>query len=360
MSFDFRSVYEKLDEYAAKFGGNFVIALSGGGDSMALLSLCNEWQIQRQNTNQIIQLNACIIDHGIADNSHEIALLAKERSEKIGINAEIFSLGTKINTRLQENARNLRYEALAEFSVLKRAKIILLAHNKDDQIETIVFRMSRSTGLDGLVGMRELNSARFAKNIILARPLLGYSRQELRNYLMVRNIEYFDDPANINTRFSRVKIRQKLAQLSDAGFGFEKLLSISHEAKRLRFELDKSCAFLLATCLCNDPKNICLMGIFEKKVPDIIKSRLIGMIIDAHNKKSHKISPHKIENLWNKIKPNEQSAATLAGVKISRKKDLLCFAYAKPRKGQTAIQQMDIEEILDSINKLLWHNGALA
>lgn len=352
-----QKVFTKLDEYAANFGGNFVLGLSGGGDSMALLAICRVWQLDREKAGQKITIHACIIDHGIANNSAQIAEISKERAEKLGIQAEIIKLNEKIEVKLQENARKLRHLALGEFAKSKSAKLILLAHNKNDQIETVLFRMLRGTRLDGLAGMRELSLSPFVQDIILARPLMDFSRDELRGLLEINNLQYFDDPANSNDKFARVKIRTKISVLEKNDFNFAKLLSIGQAAQELRYGLDELCANFLERNLEFSENTIRLRRANDDNVPKIIVSRVLSIVLEAHCQRDYRIEAKKIDNLFQKINTETFKSATLAGVKISKTGNTLKFEYANPRKGHEKIS-ISTKEIRYRINHILWHNGA--
>ena len=350
-------VFAKLDEYVAKFGANFVIALSGGGDSMALLAIVYEWQNERRKIGLNVKVKACVIDHGIAANSAKVAQTAKERAMKIGIDTHIIRLDSEIETKIQEKARQLRYAKLGQYAQNLGANLILLAHNKDDQIETILFRMARSTGLDGLAGMRELQSAAFANNVTLARPLLHVTRQELRDYLTKRKLEYFNDPANQNMNFSRVKVRQSVSKLKSQGYDFEKVVSIGHAAKNLREALDSRLGEYLKRNLSVSGNKILLKNYCECHLPTIILNRALASIIQSLSKTIYSPSSDKLDNLAVKIRAKDFNGATLSGIKISKIKADLEFIIAKQRHGQKPIAEFRPKEFQDRINGSLWHTG---
>lgn len=356
MQLKLQQVFAKLEEYAARFGANFVIAFSGGGDSMALLEIAIEWQKERKKSGVDCKVKACIIDHGIAANSAEVAQTANLRAAKIGVEAKIIRLNERIENNIQETARRLRYEKLGQFAESEDAKIILLAHNQDDQIETILFRMLRATALDGLAGMRELQSAAFANNIILGRPLLDASRQELRDFLNERGLEFYDDPANQNLNFSRVKIRDRITGLRKAGFDFEKILKVGNVAAQLREKLDHLVSDYLKLNLLAANDKVTLQDFYSNRYPEIILKRAIGILIQSLGTNPYRSPDAKLESLYFKITANEFNAATLAGVKIKKEKSRLQLSIAKARRGQKNLSQIGFDEIGSRINSHLWHN----
>lgn len=331
-----------FDNWAKRFGANFTIALSGGGDSLALTALLQKWRLINE-PNAI--LKACIIDHGIAVNSNEIARDALNRANSIGVCSEIIRLDEKIETRIQERARVLRFEKIHDFAARHKSRIILLGHNCDDQIETIVFRMCRKTGIDGLSGMAQLQNiySKSFGSFVLGRPLLDFSRFELRQYNETNGIQYFDDPANISHKFARVRIRNFFEQNAD--IDKESILRIGLQASRLRYEFNSIIrGFLLKNLEFQEPllelRNLdCL--------PQELQFRVLETIIQAFNYQDYRTSREKIENL---IASQFLKPRTLAGVLISKKANRIVFKIAPSRKSLKPNQIFPNQMIFDAIS----------
>lgn len=177
------------------------VAVSGGRDSTALVVLAHEWAAARQG-----RVLALIVDHGLRIDSAEEARVTRARLAALGIDAEILPWsGAKPATRVQQMAREARYRLM--FDACRRHGILhlLMAHQADDQAETVAMRALRESGPDGLAGMAALVEHRDAR---LLRPLLAVPRARLTATLRARGIGWIDDPSNEDRRFERVRVRQ--------------------------------------------------------------------------------------------------------------------------------------------------------
>lgn len=308
----------------------FIIALSGGGDSLALAKACGELQKQSQN----IKFICAIIDHGIAQNSNEIAQNALIQANNLGLDGKIIVNKIKILPPIQENARNIRYNLLTEFAFENNAKAILLGHNYDDQIETIAFRLLRKTGLMGLGAMDEIKLIiNFSKPALILRPILSVKRQALRQYLIDNKIKYFDDPANENTKFSRVNIRKKIKQLNNESIN-AKLEKISLYARIIKkYFNDWAYDFIVKNMIFENAAYHIEISKLIELVP-IYQNYILEIIIKCLGSDNFSPQNAKIETLRNRINNIDFNAATLGNVWIRKRKNIIIFAKAPQRKSQ--------------------------
>jgi tRNA(Ile)-lysidine synthase len=209
-----------------------VVALSGGGDSTALLELLSE-QLGAA------RLLALVVDHGLRAGSDVDAARARGFAEALGVRAEVLSVvwpqGAK---RAQAHARAARYELLCVRARQNGARVIALAHTADDQIETVFMRARAQSSWRGLAGMSPLTPAPVwpqGRGLWIARPLLGARRARLRGYLQARGRLWIEDPANANCAYERVRVRARLTALDAAGAG---TMSMANLAARLRGFVD--------------------------------------------------------------------------------------------------------------------------
>jgi tRNA(Ile)-lysidine synthase len=206
------------------------IAVSGGGDSIALLHLTHAWATVRNVT-----LSAITIDHNLRDSSAEETASVAQWCAELGVLHTVrVWRDWDHNGNLQDAARQARYRLINDW----RGDIehILIGHTLDDQAETLLLRLKRGSGVDGMTGMRSV--ADHPCGMTLIRPLLNITRQDLRDYLVACDQSWFDDPSNDNTAFDRIAMRQLLPQLKLAGISLDRFALMSSHMQRAQDALD--------------------------------------------------------------------------------------------------------------------------
>ena len=159
----------------------WVLAVSGGSDSMALLHLA----AQEASERAILPPICVTIDHGLRPEAIREAEQVKMWCDALNIEHHILSLrDVPQNTNVQAAARTARYKALGEFCLERKLSSVLSGHTQDDQAETFLMRINRGSGLDGLSCMAPsaplpLVDPKYS-SVRLYRPLLTTSRAELR------------------------------------------------------------------------------------------------------------------------------------------------------------------------------------
>lgn len=203
------SILKKIEKTIEKYnmlslGDHVLIGLSGGPDSVCLLHILYDLKIKYK-----LKISAAYIDHGLRPNDvpKEIEF-CKKLCDNLSVdfynqsvNVREFAQMEKIN--IQEAARILRYGALDQLSLNIKAQKIAVAHNADDQAETVLMRLLRGAGPAGLSGIHPVR-----KKII--RPLIEVERVEIEKFLIEKNIPFITDPSNENLKYLRNRIRQNL------------------------------------------------------------------------------------------------------------------------------------------------------
>ncbi len=171
------------------------MAVSGGIDSVALLHMLAQLSDQHQ-------LIVAHFDHGIRDDSHEDARFVAALAEMYGLPFETQRVELGSNAS-EEQARQTRYAFLKEIAARHNASIVT-AHHQDDVVETVAINLHRGTGWRGLA----------THNADVTRPLLNYSKDQLRQYVQNHNLEWREDSTNQTDAYLRNRVRHQAAQLS--------------------------------------------------------------------------------------------------------------------------------------------------
>ncbi|MDB2356889.1 tRNA lysidine(34) synthetase TilS [Gammaproteobacteria bacterium] len=200
--FDRKAFFDLVDP-----NKNITVGFSGGGDSSALLHFChqlNQQGLLRGN------LSAIHINHSLHKNSDQweshCKIFCKNRG--IAFKSYVVNIDSK-KSGLESAARNARYKIFEE--VIKSNDQLLMAHHADDVAETILFRLFRGTGLDGLQG--PINKRTLGEGVIL-RPWLAYTKADLSRYLSINDIEFMTDDTNFEDSQDRNYIRNKVLKIA--------------------------------------------------------------------------------------------------------------------------------------------------
>lgn len=209
-----------------------MLAVSGGADSMAMLLAFNELaQARRLN----LLASVAHLDHGLRGAQGDVdAQWVAAQAERLRFpvllgKADAAQRSVNSRDNLEQAARLARYEFLAQAANAVRAEAVVLAHTLDDQAETVLLRLLRGSGAEGLSGMRRLrpliaNNAPFSASnaplgaqrasVLVARPLLSWAqRADTESYCHRCDQEFLRDPMNDDRRFARVRVRKELLPL---------------------------------------------------------------------------------------------------------------------------------------------------
>lgn len=255
----------------ASFAGEeaLVVAVSGGPDSVALLTLLAEWAGRGRP-----RLLAVTVDHGLRAEAASEALAVGALCARLEVEHRTRHwTGHKPQTGLQEKARAARYALLAEEARAFGATAIVTAHTLDDQAETLLIRMAAGSGLAGLSGMATRGAVNGA---VLARPLLGVEKRRLVATCEARGLPFVRDPSNDDPRFARIRWRELLPMLAQDGLTAGRLGQLARRLARADEALDALAVRALATLpageeagerwfdfarLCHEPEEIVIRGL---------------------------------------------------------------------------------------------------
>ena len=184
-------------------GERVVVAVSGGPDSLALLSVLREILPAIP-----LHLTVAHFDHGWRADSKDDRDFVASVAAQWGFDFHV-GAATEATARTEDAARSARYAFLRQVAAVTNSTAIALGHTQDDQVETLLLHLLRGSGSRGLSAMRRREGD-------LARPLLDISRRDIEAYLMRLHLTPRRDPSNDDPRFTRNRLRQQLLPAIDA------------------------------------------------------------------------------------------------------------------------------------------------
>ncbi|WP_152563317.1 tRNA lysidine(34) synthetase TilS [Ruegeria halocynthiae] len=203
------------------------VAVSGGGDSVALMHLLHEIAQYEQ-----VELLVATVDHGLRPEAPAEAARVAEQAAHLRIPHETLRWqGWDGAGNLQDQARQARYDLLTNWAHRHAVGAIVLGHTADDQAETFLMRLGRASGVTGLSGMPD---TRDYDGVSLLRPMLGITREQLRQYLSECGVEWIEDPSNHDLRFDRIKAREALSGLDVLGITAKSLTRVAQNLAQAR------------------------------------------------------------------------------------------------------------------------------
>tara|TARA_B100001057_G_scaffold369690_1_gene373417 strand:+ start:221 stop:1240 length:1020 start_codon:yes stop_codon:yes gene_type:complete len=309
----------KLDSLKKK---KYVVAVSGGPDSLALVALTKSYKFYRKS-----KFYYALVDHNIRQNSSQEAKKVKSLLKKQNLNLRIFLNKKKITKNIQAEARNARYDILKNFCKKNKIKVILTAHNLEDQVETFLIRLSRGSGLKGLSSMKALS--KINNQVSLFRPLLDTKKEFLIKISKATFGKYFKDPSNKNKKYLRTKVRSLKKPLEKSGIKYEKIFrsiqNLSDSKTTLELYLNNIFKELIK-------KKNSSISINFKKYKDLNKDTkiaLINMSIKELKRNYYDLRSKKVENLIRSLEKREFKNSSLGGCIFFKKGDNLCLKIEK-------------------------------
>lgn len=257
--------------------GRLGIAVSGGGDSLALLhGLLRCFDRDRPG------LFVASVDHGLREGSAAEAAQVARIADDLGLpHATLIWTGWNREGNLQAEARKARYRLLSGWARDNRLDAVALGHTADDQAETVLLRLARASGVDGLSAMQP---RKVLNGVTYLRPMLSLTRRELRDFLDDLGVSWIDDPSNSDARFDRIKAREALEHLGALGITAKGLADVASYMSDARRALSWY-TFLAARELdCTDGGEVVFDLRRFRTMPDEIARRLLARAITWINR----------------------------------------------------------------------------
>jgi tRNA(Ile)-lysidine synthase len=222
-----------------------VAAVSGGGDSLALMFLLADWARAASKPPPVV----LTVDHGLSAESERVARDVLRRAQAAGLKGELLVWkDKKPKADIEAVAREARYRLIGDWCRANKINGVYAAHTLEDQAETFLLRLGRGSGLDGLSAMRPVALYPVPRfdDLRVVRPLLGMGREQLRNYLQARKEAWAEDPMNVDPRFARVRLREAWPLLEKLGLSSSRIAGAARHLARAREALDHATENLLS------------------------------------------------------------------------------------------------------------------
>ena len=312
-------LYKKFEK-SINLNENFIAAISGGPDSLALAFLSKIYSIKKKLISRFI-----IVDHKLRPESTKEAMLVKKVLKKFHINAEILTwIGKKPSNNVQSIARNNRYKLLLEKCKKNRIKNILIGHHQDDVFENFFIRILRGSGLKGLVSLDKKTQI-FGINLM--RPLLNFKKDNLTflsNYVF--NF-YVDDPSNKDVKYKRIRVRKLIDELNKDGLDKKKfhqtITNLKHSNETIKFYVKQN--LIKNTHYSTQKKQLLINKDFFSQPYEVV-FRSFTDSLNLINGKYYSVRGKKIDKIITEIQNDAFSKGTLGGCIIEKVKQTLIIS----------------------------------
>jgi tRNA(Ile)-lysidine synthase len=276
---------EMLEALFADFARYKVVglAVSGGSDSVALMRLTHAWARQRRELGHLAPaLVVLTVDHGLRTASADEARAVGRWAAELGLAHEVLVWqGVKPRAGVQEAARVARYDLLTAWASRRDGgAAVALAHHIEDQAETVLMRLARGSGTDGLAAMRH-HSCR--DGIELLRPLLDLTKADLVAYLEATGASWIEDPSNQSSEFERVRLRAERPSRERMGLSDRALALTARRLARAADALEWSTDAYMTELMADQPY-LALGGVIWPRKPGApaeVVNRALGRVLNT-------------------------------------------------------------------------------
>ena len=285
------------------------VAVSGGADSLALTLLAAVWATARGGS-----VVALTVDHRLRPEAAAEAAQVGKWLAGWGIpQVVLVREGPRLTADLQAAARAARHALLESYCAEAGILHLLLAHHREDQAETLLLRLGRGSGVDGLAAMAPCRPTRWGQ---ILRPLLEVSRARLRATLRARGQEWIEDPSNADPTYARVRLRQLAPLLAGEGLSPPRLAATAARLGRAREALERETAVAAVHATQLDPAGFARLNAAGfTALPEEIALRLLARLLAVIGGEPLPPRHESLQRLARQIGPG-RGAATLAGCRL--------------------------------------------
>ena len=304
----------------AGIDGPLALAVSGGGDSLALMHLAARHAAAHSLPVPVV----LTVDHGLRKGSRSDARKVVAWAKAIGLKAHILSWpGKKPKTGVEAAARSARYRLMGAWMAANGVSALCVGHTQDDQAETFLLRLARGSGVDGLAAMRALApwpEPGFAR-LRVVRPLLALPRADLRGFLSAVGQDWLDDPMNQDPAFDRVRLRGAAQALAAAGLSAGRIAAAAAHLARARAALEQVTEAVLARAVRpagkTEQDGLLLDAAALGGAPREVGLRALAAVLMAVSGAAYRPRFEALERLFDRIAAEELGGgATLMGCRV--------------------------------------------
>ena len=321
-------------------GLKLAAAVSGGGDSVALLRLLAETRASLGFVPSVVHFNHRL--RGKASDADErfVAALAEKWGLTLHLGrADVTAKAKREKSNLEDAARRARYAFFEKLAAQGLFDAILTAHTMDDQAETVLAHILRGTGIAGLAGIHPSSGS-------VRRPLLHVRRQELRNYLRGKKQPWREDASNRDTNRTRARMRKKLVPLLVKEFNphaVEHLSGLAQRALEQTVFMDRFAAQLFEQIVVRDGPALRVplaaflnpVGYDQPENTTALRNALLHKILAQSKARSGQISSVHLDAVVRLAQRGERGKRRQlpGGIDVIRERDALLFCKRSSSAG---------------------------
>jgi tRNA(Ile)-lysidine synthase len=293
------------------------VAVSGGADSLALVVLLHDWASARGGT-----VSALTVDHGLRPESAAEAGFVARTLAPLGLQHRILRWrDAKPGSNVQAVARRARYDLLLRWGAARGLLHLALGHHLDDQGETLLLRLGRGSGLEGLAAMAPVVEL---PGLRLLRPLLGVPKARLEATLSARGLAWIEDPSNRDPTQARARLRLLMPRLAKEGLTPARLAATAGHLGRARAALDLAVGRLLVRAVAVHPAGFARLESGPLlAAPEEIGLRALARVLMTVGGAEYTPRLERLQRLYGRIGAGLARGATLGGCRIVRRRGRL-------------------------------------
>lgn len=317
------------------------VAVSGGPDSIALLHLLHGWIKPRGGF-----LLAITIDHQLRDDSAAEAQAVQQQCAALDVPHITLHWEKELppHSALHAKARQARYALLTRCCKAHNLSYLCLAHHADDQAETVLMRLEKKSGVDGIAGMP---STRSVNGVTLLRPLLPIFKYQLEAACKKNGWDYSIDPSNASRKFLRGRLREQAAALAENGLTPQKLYDLAREAGTARAAMEQSVNVWLEKYARLDAYGVIAMdhAAWKSQKPELCQRILIRTLLCVSGE-DYAPRGASLEHLTHALLVGDTAHKTLSGCHVEAKDNTIFLYREEDAIGKAVPLQ----------NEIIWDN----